>query len=219
MKVPCADSLVNEPLKYGGYKIVNNLLKILNMIFEAGEVPRDFRKILIKPLYKKGFKNERDNYRGISLISVGTKLLSMMILFRPRHAIDKVLREEQNGFRKGRGCIDRIFTLGLINEKCLSDQTPLVPGLIDYEQAFDSAERRALAKVAPLYSISDKFKKVISAMYENNIAVKVGNEFSNWFCIKSGIKQGWVLSPFTWIFLMDFVLRSTGKTREEHGFK
>ena len=49
-------------------------------------------------------------------------------------------------------------------------------------------------------------------MYENNTAaVKEGNEVSNWFCIKSGVKQGYVLSPFIWIILMDFVLRSTGK--------
>jgi hypothetical protein len=33
-------------------------------------------------------------------------------------------------------------------------------------------------------------------MYENNIAaVKVGNEVSNWFRDKSGVKHGCVLSP------------------------
>ena len=61
---------------------------------------------------------------------------------------------------------------------------------------------------------------MICAMYENNTAVvKVGNEVSNWFCIKSGVKQGCVLSPFIWIILMDFVLRSTGKAIGDHGIK
>ena len=46
----------------------------------------------------------------------------------------------------------------------------------------------------------DKQIKVISAIYENNIAaVKVRNEVSSWFRIKSGVKQGSVLSPFIWI--------------------
>ena len=66
---------------------------IMNMIFEKEEVPNDFRKILIKSLYKKGDKSECRNYRGTSLVCVGSKLLSNMILFRQRDAVDKVLRE------------------------------------------------------------------------------------------------------------------------------
>jgi len=46
--------VVNDFLKYGGSEVRNKLLKIMNMIFEKGEVPNDFRKTLIKPLYKKG---------------------------------------------------------------------------------------------------------------------------------------------------------------------
>ena len=114
------------------------------MIFEKGEVPSDFRKTLIKLLYKKGDKSESRNYRGISLVSADSKSHSNMILFRLSDAVDKVLREEQCSFRKGRGCVDQIFSLRLIIEKCLSCQTPLVLSFIDFEQAFDSVDRRAL---------------------------------------------------------------------------
>jgi len=118
----------------------------------------------------------------------------------------------------GRGCVNQIFTLRLIIEKCPSCKTPLILSFIDYEQAFDSVDRRALAKVLSLYGIPDKYIKVISAMYENNTAeFKVGNETSNWFRIKSGVKQGFVLSPFIWFILMDFVLRSPRKAMGEHG--
>ena len=112
------------------------------------------------------------------------------------------------------------FTLRLIIEKCLSCQTPLVLSLIGYEQTFDSVDRRTLAKVLSLYGIPDKYIKVTSAMYENNTAaIKVGNEVSSWFCIKSGVKQGCVLFPFMWIILIDFVLRSTGKAMGGHRIK
>ena len=104
--------MVNEFLKYGGSEARNKLLKILNVIFEKGEVPNDFRKMLTKPLYKKGDKNKCGNYRGISLVSLGSKLRLNMILFVLRDAVDKVVREEKCGFRKSRGCVDQIFTLG-----------------------------------------------------------------------------------------------------------
>ena len=58
--------------------------------------------------------------RGIDLVSVGRKLLSNMILSRLKDVVDKVIREDQCSFRKARGCVDQIFTLWLVIEKCLS---------------------------------------------------------------------------------------------------
>ena len=141
-KAPGADSVINEFLKNGGSEVRNKLLKIMNMIFEKGEVPNDFVKTLIKPLYKKDDKSESLNNRGICLVSVGS-----MMLFRLRDAVDKVLKEEQCGFRKGRGCVEQVFTLRLIIEKSLCCQTPLVLSFMDFEQAFDSVDRIALPKV------------------------------------------------------------------------
>ena len=62
----------------------------------------------------------------------------------------------------------------------------------------------------------DKYIKVYK---KNTAVVKVGNEVCNCFFIKSGVKQGCVLSPFIWIILMDFILRSTGKAIGDHGIK
>jgi hypothetical protein len=41
----------------------------------------------------------------------------------------------------------KIFIIGLIIKQCLSDSTPLVLRFIDYEEAVDSVDRRALLKV------------------------------------------------------------------------
>ena len=74
------------------------------MTFEKEEVPRYHRETLIKPLYKKDNKSEYGNYRGLSMISVDSKLIDMMILFRQRHAVYSL--------EKGRGCTNHIFLLG-----------------------------------------------------------------------------------------------------------
>ena len=199
------------------------------MIFEKCEAPKDLRITIIKPLRKKVLRVSVVRkvsvvcyYRGISLVSVDSKLLSKMILFKQGDAVDKVLREEQCGFKKSRGCVDLIFILRVIIEKCLSCQTSLVLSFIDFDQAFDSVDRRALAKVLSLHGIPDKYIKVISATYENNTAVvNLGNEVNSWFCIKSGykttnqinhtnqVKQGCVLSPF-------YMDHSDGRYLKEH---
>ncbi|XP_065557819.1 uncharacterized protein LOC136025760 [Artemia franciscana] len=148
------------------------LLKIMNMIFEKEEIPSSFRKTLIKLLYKKGDNSECGNYQGISMVSVGIELLSNMILFRLRDAVNKVMREEQCSFRKGRGSVDQILTHRLITEKCLSYQTALVLSFIDYEQTFNYVDRTALVKVLSLYGIPDKYIKVTSTMYKNSVGVE-----------------------------------------------
>ena len=51
------------------------------------------------------------NWRGITLLSVTSKVFSTVILHRISTAIDPLIRKEQAGFRKGRSCEDHIFTL------------------------------------------------------------------------------------------------------------
>ena len=102
----------NEFLKYGGSEVRNKLLKILNMIFEKGEVPKDFRITLIKPLNKKGDKSEFCNYQGISLVSMGSKLIRNMILFRLKDAVDTVLTEESVALEKVEDVLTKFSLLG-----------------------------------------------------------------------------------------------------------
>ena len=100
----------------------------------------------------------------------------------------------------------------LIIEDRLNNHIPLVFSLVDYDQTFDSADRKALVKLLSLHSRPDKCIKVLSAMYDNNIAAEtVGNKASSWFRIKSEVEQGCFLSAFIWIILMDHVQKSTAK--------
>ena len=51
--------------------------------------------------------------------------MAKIIIQRITDAIDKQLRDEQAGFRKGRGCIDQIFALRNIIEQCTEWQRQL----------------------------------------------------------------------------------------------
>ena len=52
-------------------EVLERLLRLLNVSFDMGVVPIDWRGAYIEPLYKgKGDKCECSNSRGISLLSV-----------------------------------------------------------------------------------------------------------------------------------------------------
>ncbi len=76
---------------------------ICNRAWEQCEVPEDWRKAIIVPLYKgKGKREECNNYRGISLLSVQGKIYGRILNERMMKITDKSVGDEQ-GFQKGRG--------------------------------------------------------------------------------------------------------------------
>jgi len=68
---------------------------------------------------QKKRQNTTDKYRGISLLNTGytRKIYSKIIGKRLTAIAEVLLLEEQNGFRKGRSCMDCIFSASQIIEK------------------------------------------------------------------------------------------------------
>ena len=65
--------------------------------------------------------------------------------------VDRLLREEQAGFRKERSCTDHIATLRVIIEQSLEWNSPLYITFLDFEKAFDSVDRTVLWKLLAHY--------------------------------------------------------------------
>ena len=60
------------------------------------------------------------------------------------------IRENQAGFRPGRGCVDHIFTLHQILEQRHTLRQPIMVGFLDFKSAFDSVDRQALRQCLAL---------------------------------------------------------------------
>ena len=80
---------------------------------------------------------------------------------RITQAVDDLLRNEQSGFRKGRGCTHHIFTLRNILEQCTEWNRELYVNFIDYEKAFDSINRDSLWQIVPCVMSSMLFNIAI----------------------------------------------------------
>ena len=59
------------------------------------------------------------------------------ILNRLMPQVEKIIAEEQAGFRAGRSTTDQIFNLRIFYEKCLQHQQDLYHVFIDSKKAFD----------------------------------------------------------------------------------
>ena len=92
---------------------VPHLTDLCNMVWQQERVPADWKNGIIIPLPKKGDLSDCGNWRGITLLSVPGKVFSRVLLNRMQDAVDRLLRQQQAGFRRGRSCTDQIFTFTL----------------------------------------------------------------------------------------------------------
>src|SRR4051812_5716572 len=77
------------------------------------KLPTDWTRGIIFPIYKDGEKQDTSNYRGITLLSIVGKVYAQVINERLMKWCErnKILVEEQGGFRPQRGCPDQLFSL------------------------------------------------------------------------------------------------------------
>jgi hypothetical protein len=85
-------------------ELVDEIAPALVIIFQRslqyGEVPEDWKTANVTPIFKKGSKAERGNYRPVSLTSVCCKLLEFILRDKMmQHLLDtNLLNQSQHGF-------------------------------------------------------------------------------------------------------------------------
>ncbi|CAD6208669.1 GSCOCG00012752001-RA-CDS, partial [Cotesia congregata] len=116
----------------------------LNKIWSEGKLPSGWEKAWIVPIFKGGDNAKTENYRGISLLDVGYKVLTVILADRIGRWVENnnILNESQAGFRRKRGTRDHIFVLNsLINGRLRRKRGKLYVGFIDFKAAFDTIDR------------------------------------------------------------------------------
>ena len=120
--------------------------ELFKSIWEGEKSPTEWKEGLIVKLPKKGNLRECDNYRGITLLCIASKVFNRIMLERLRSAVDGSLRDHQAGFRQARSCADQIATLRIIVEQSIEWNSSLYINFVDYQKAFDSLDRPFLWK-------------------------------------------------------------------------
>jgi hypothetical protein len=196
-KAPGQDGIPAEVWKYGGQNLLVKLHDLIIQIWKEGEVPQAWKDASIVTIFKKGDRTECGNYRGISLLSIASKIFARVLLNRlTTHVTPNVVPESQCGFRSNRSTVDMIFCLRQLQEKCIEQNRALYIVFVDFTKAFDTVGRTGLWKLLRKYGCPDKFTSLVESLHTGMMAsVSDGTNSSDSFGVTNGVKQGCVLAP------------------------
>ena len=159
--------------------------------------PMDQSLAIILP--KKGNLQQCQNYRTVSLISHPGKVVLKITLNRLKPQAEKIIAEEQAGFRVGRSTTEQIFNLRILCQKYLQHQQDLYHVFTDFKKAFDRVWHAALwatMKKYNIYNISTNLIQVIKNLYNKATSAVLFNvSIGDWFRTTVGVRQGCLLSP------------------------
>ena len=124
------DQLTVEHLVHAHPILLIHLSLLFNILKLHGTVPHDFCKGIIIPLIKNsdGDKTSSDNYRGITLSPVLSKVFELTLVNDVKSYL--ISDDLQFGFKRNSSCVHAIFTMrSVVEHYCKSGSTVTVCAL------------------------------------------------------------------------------------------
>ena len=195
------------------------LLQLCNAIYNQNPIDRWMKGyILLFP--KKSDLKLAKNYRGITLTSIAAKIYNALLCNHIEPKIDRVLRKNQNSFRRNRFTTSQILTICRILEGVCSKDLQATILFVDFTKAFDSIHRKKMEQILLAYGLPKETVTAIMMLYRNTIVkVRSLDGDADYFDIVAGVLQGDTLAPYLFIICLDYVLRTSIDKIKENGFK
>lgn len=110
--------------------------------------------------------------------------------------LEEDISDTQFGFRNGLRTREALFALSVMSQRCLDINQDIYACLIDYNKAFDRVRHDQLIEILLRKKLDLRDIRIISNLYyDQKVIVRVEDRTYEEIEIRSGIRQGCILSP------------------------
>ena len=203
------DDLPIEAVKIIASYSLDHLTETMNIVMQDG-MPRNWKIRRLVPIHKgKGSIMERNNYRGITLMSHTMKLAERLIKERLRDITE--IANNQYGFRPGKSTTEPIFILRMMQEKYREKGQDLHLVFVDLDKAYDRVPMELIWWSLRNKNVPEGYIKVIQDMYKDSLTqIQTRYGCTDYFRIDVDLHQGSALSPLRFIIIMDVLASELG---------
>ncbi len=187
-------------------------LRMANETFTEGELTETFKMGLIKLIPKKGNPSKVGDWRPITLLCCGYKLVSGIVALRLEKYLMKVIGRAQKGFLKAKNI--NTCTMNIINSinGAWENEEPTGILCVDFSKAFDSIEHAAIGNILEFFNFGQVMVKMVMTLLKGRKArVIMGDGYSTDIEIRRGTPQGDRASPFIFIIAIEILLMKIRK--------
>ena len=184
--------MILEMFLFGGDAAISHLTYFFNSIIQMRDVPDNWRESFLVMLHKGGSRNDANNWRPISLLSVSYKIFSRTFYNRIKNILDKQQSEEQFGFRSSRSTTDALIIAESLISKSIEFNVDLWVVSVDLRKAFDRVEHGPLFSALRNQGLDVGYCALLERLYDKQVGI-LGDEHR--FSINRGVRQGDILSP------------------------
>jgi hypothetical protein len=183
------------------------MLKMTNETFREGELRETFKMGLIKLIPKKGDARKIEDWRPITLLNCGYKIVSGVVANRLEKFLPKIIGRAQKGFLKTKN----IHTCILNVTSCISQSWRSGEGMgvlcVDFSKAFDSLEHEAILACMKFFNFGNLMTNMVATILKDRKArIIVEDGYSETFMILRGTPQGDRSSPYVFIICIEVLL-------------
>ena len=188
------------------------------------------------PLFKKGDSDDRNNYRGVCLLAMGSRILARILAKRLGRWAERLgmLDDNQSGFRTGRSTGDAAQVLIRMQEDVVdyrrrlgerydevrnSDKWPEAR-LLDLRKAYPRVSKPALWGLLERYGLSGKALEAIVGLHETTeyqVRGRGKEGFSEGWVPARGLREGCATSPVLFNIFHQAVMRQAEEARCREG--
>lgn len=188
--------------------ILTPLVDLINWSVSDAVFPDCLKTSIIVPIYKKGDKQQVDNYRPIALVPIFSKIFEHCVLSQLSSYFfqGNIIHSSQHGFRSGASTISAITELVNSIHDSFEQKNITSAIFLDLSRAFDTISHPILLDKLHWYGVSTNTVNLIrSYLLDRRQIVKFNNTFSSVELVKRGVPQGSVLGPFLFsVYINDF---------------